>query len=128
VIDCGLYQGVKPLRLRNWAKLPFEPASLDAVLLTHAHVDHSGYLPALKPVGLLGMPAPPRVHPYGEQTARAIDCAIREIVGRAFRSARGILERNRALLEGSARELLERETLSEAELQPWFEKMETAAP
>ena len=47
LIDCGLYQGVKPLRLRNWTPLPFEPASLDAVLLTHAHVDHSGYLPAL---------------------------------------------------------------------------------
>jgi metallo-beta-lactamase family protein len=47
LIDCGLYQGVKPLRLRNWSPLPVEPDSLDAVLLTHAHIDHSGYLPAL---------------------------------------------------------------------------------
>jgi metallo-beta-lactamase family protein len=54
LIDCGLYQGVKQLRLRNWAKLPFEPASLDAVLLTHAHVDHSGYLPALVRDGFTG--------------------------------------------------------------------------
>lgn len=54
LIDCGLYQGVKPLRLRNWTPLPFEPASLDAVLLTHAHVDHSGYLPALVRDGFAG--------------------------------------------------------------------------
>jgi metallo-beta-lactamase family protein len=54
LIDCGLYQGVKQLRLRNWAKLPFEPASLDAVLLTHAHVDHSGFLPALVRDGFTG--------------------------------------------------------------------------
>jgi metallo-beta-lactamase family protein len=46
LIDCGLYQGVKQLRLRNWAEPPVEPASVDAVLLTHAHLDHSGYLPA----------------------------------------------------------------------------------
>jgi metallo-beta-lactamase family protein len=47
LVDCGLYQGVKALRLRNWKPLPVEPASIDAVLLTHAHIDHSGYLPAL---------------------------------------------------------------------------------
>jgi metallo-beta-lactamase family protein len=47
LVDCGLYQGVKTLRLRNWAEFPVEPASIDAVLLTHAHIDHSGYLPAL---------------------------------------------------------------------------------
>ena len=54
LVDCGLYQGVKQLRLRNWAALPFEPASLDAVLLTHAHIDHSGYLPALVRDGFRG--------------------------------------------------------------------------
>ena len=54
LIDCGLYQGVKPLRLRNWAALPVEPASLDHVLLTHAHLDHSGYLPALVRNGFAG--------------------------------------------------------------------------
>jgi metallo-beta-lactamase family protein len=45
--DCGLFQGLKALRLRNWADLPFNAADLDAVVLTHAHIDHSGYLPRL---------------------------------------------------------------------------------
>lgn len=47
LVDCGLYQGVKQLRERNWARVPWDPAELDAVVLTHAHIDHSGYLPAL---------------------------------------------------------------------------------
>jgi metallo-beta-lactamase family protein len=47
LVDCGLFQGYKQLRLRNWAKLPVNPADVDAVLLTHAHLDHSGYLPLL---------------------------------------------------------------------------------
>ncbi len=47
LIDCGLFQGVKQLRLRNWAQLPVAPAQIDAVALTHAHLDHSGYLPLL---------------------------------------------------------------------------------
>ena len=47
LVDCGLYQGVKQLRLRNWTPFPVEPESIGAVLLTHAHIDHSGFLPAL---------------------------------------------------------------------------------
>jgi metallo-beta-lactamase family protein len=54
LIDCGLYQGVKELRLRNWAPFPVEPSSLDAVVLTHAHVDHCGYLPRLVREGFRG--------------------------------------------------------------------------
>ncbi|HYA33996.1 MAG TPA: MBL fold metallo-hydrolase [Candidatus Binataceae bacterium] len=47
LVDCGLFQGLKALRLRNWDPLPIEPSSLDAVVISHAHLDHSGYLPAL---------------------------------------------------------------------------------
>jgi len=54
LVDCGLFQGYKSLRLRNWDPLPVDPASLDAVVLTHAHIDHSGYLPLLVRNGFRG--------------------------------------------------------------------------
>ena len=47
LVDCGLYQGPTELRLRNWDRLPVDPARIDAVALTHAHIDHTGYLPRL---------------------------------------------------------------------------------
>lgn len=47
LVDCGLFQGYKQLRLRNWSPLPVAPSQIDAVVLTHAHLDHSGYLPLL---------------------------------------------------------------------------------
>ena len=53
-MDCGLYQGLKYLRLRNWDKLPVDPARIDAVALTHAHIDHIGYLPRLVKDGFGG--------------------------------------------------------------------------
>ena len=54
LIDCGLFQGTKNLRLRNWGELPFSIDTLDAVILTHAHLDHSGYLPVLARAGYRG--------------------------------------------------------------------------
>ena len=54
LVDCGLFQGQKNLRQRNWTSFPVSPASIDAVLLTHAHIDHTGYLPALVKHGFRG--------------------------------------------------------------------------
>jgi len=54
LVDCGLYQGYKYLRLKNWAPLPFDARDVDAVLLTHAHIDHSGFLPLLVKQGYRG--------------------------------------------------------------------------
>lgn len=54
LVDCGLFQGFKQLRLRNWQPLPIDPKILDAVVLTHAHLDHSGYLPRLVRDGFSG--------------------------------------------------------------------------
>ena len=54
LVDCGLFQGLKELRLRNWEPVPVEAAKLDAVLLTHAHIDHTGFLPRLVKQGFSG--------------------------------------------------------------------------
>ena len=54
LVDCGLFQGYKPLRLRNWSPFPVDPASIGAIVLTHAHLDHSGYLPRLIRCGFRG--------------------------------------------------------------------------
>lgn len=54
LIDAGMFQGPKELRLRNWAPFPVKPASLDHVILTHAHIDHTGILPLLVRQGFAG--------------------------------------------------------------------------
>jgi len=53
-VDCGLFQGYKQLRLRNWNDLPVKATDVDAILLTHAHLDHSGYIPLLYRQGFRG--------------------------------------------------------------------------
>lgn len=57
LVDCGLFQGARDIRRRNWARFPVPPESIDALVLTHAHIDHSGYVPALIQQGFRG-----RVH------------------------------------------------------------------
>jgi len=54
LVDCGLFQGLKENRLRNWDSLPVDPRAIRSVVLTHAHLDHSGYLPALCRNGFKG--------------------------------------------------------------------------
>ena len=54
LVDCGLFQGDKELRERNWADPPFNAAEIDAVIITHAHVDHTGWLPRLVKLGFAG--------------------------------------------------------------------------
>jgi metallo-beta-lactamase family protein len=54
MVDGGMFQGLKDLRLRNWDEFPVDPSTIDAIALTHAHLDHSGYLPALRRDGFRG--------------------------------------------------------------------------
>jgi metallo-beta-lactamase family protein len=54
LVDCGLFQGPKSLRLKNWDSLPVPPSTIDKVLLTHAHIDHTGYIPKLCRDGFKG--------------------------------------------------------------------------
>ncbi len=54
LVDCGMFQGLKELRERNWQAPPFDPRSLNSILITHAHIDHTGYLPRLVRQGFTG--------------------------------------------------------------------------
>lgn len=54
MLDCGLFQGLKSLRLRNWEPFPVDPSTIDAVVISHAHIDHTGYLPRLVKEGFNG--------------------------------------------------------------------------
>jgi metallo-beta-lactamase family protein len=72
LVDCGLFQGHKNLRLRNWEEPPFNPRAIDAVLLTHAHLDHAGQLPLLAKRGFRG-----KIH-CSEETAELCKLLLRD--------------------------------------------------
>jgi metallo-beta-lactamase family protein len=84
LLDCGLFQGLKELRLRNWREPPFDPEAIDAVVISHAHIDHTGSLPLLVRRGyrgpifctpatadLLGVLLPDSAHLQEEEAERA---------------------------------------------------------
>jgi metallo-beta-lactamase family protein len=72
LVDAGLFQGLRQLRRRNWDPVPFDAAELDAVVVSHAHLDHTGYLPAL---GRSGLAAPIIATP---DTARLAELVLRD--------------------------------------------------
>jgi metallo-beta-lactamase family protein len=110
LVDCGLFQGYKQIRQRNWAPLPFSARHLDAVLLTHAHIDHSGALPLLTRSGFGG-----RIH--ATSGTRALceillpDSARLHEADAAFANRKGFSRHQPALplyTERDARDALER--------------------
>ncbi len=72
MVDCGMFQGLKELRLKNWEPLAVDPAEVDAVILSHAHLDHCGYLPKLTKDGFRG-----KIHAT-EYTAKLADVILRD--------------------------------------------------
>ena len=78
------------------------------------------------PQSMLGGPVMPQPHDYSEQTAREIDCAVRDLVNSAFTVAEDILKKRRATLDESAKQLLHQETLNDVELKALFGALSTA--
>jgi metallo-beta-lactamase family protein len=73
MVDCGLYQGLKELREKNWEPFPEDPKSIDAIIISHAHLDHCGYLPKLVREGYDG---PIYCTPFTAKLATGRRCKI----------------------------------------------------
>ena len=77
MVDCGLFQGLKNLRELNWERLRIDPRDIDAVVLTHAHLDHCGYLPKLVQDGFAGkIHATPATRDVAELILRDSACLL----------------------------------------------------
>lgn len=96
LVDCGVFQGPRELRLRNWEKLPFDPAKLKAVIVTHAHIDHIGYLPRLAAQGFSG---PVYATPPTADIAvvQLTDSAKLQEEDAAYRNKKGLTRHKKAL-------------------------------
>lgn len=96
LIDAGLFQGLKKLRLLNWREPPFDPDTLDALLLTHAHIDHGGYLPRLVRLGYTG---PVYITPASKDLAQLLllDAAKIQEEDAAFANRKGYSKHRPAL-------------------------------
>jgi metallo-beta-lactamase family protein len=96
LVDCGLFQGLKELRERNWQPLPFPPAKVQSVILTHAHVDHVGYLPRFVKDGFAG---PVYSTPPTEDLAELIllDSAKNEMQDAEYANRKGFSKHRPAL-------------------------------
>ncbi len=96
LVDCGLFQGLKELRLRNWQRLPFNPEHVDAVVLTHAHIDHIGYLPRFVKDGFRG---PVYATPATEALAELLllDAAHNQEEDAAYANRKGFSKHHPAL-------------------------------
>ncbi|HEY7698874.1 MAG TPA: MBL fold metallo-hydrolase, partial [Vicinamibacteria bacterium] len=96
LVDAGLFQGLKKLREMNWAKLQFEPTSLDFILLTHAHIDHAGFLPRLAQLGFRG---PVRTTRASQDLARLLllDAAKIQEEDAAYANRKGFSKHHPAL-------------------------------
>ena len=96
LVDCGLFQGFKSLRQKNWEPLPIGADTIDAVVLTHAHLDHVGYLPRLVKDGFYGL-----VHctPATQKLARLIllDSAKNQEHDAAYANKKGFCKHKPAL-------------------------------
>ena len=121
LVDCGLFQGAKELRERNWAPFPVAESSIDAVLLTHAHVDHCGWLPRLAHGGFRGP------IPCTEGTARLVrivlpDSGHLQEEEAAFANRRGYSRHEPALPLYTEQQA--RRTLGQLEEVPFDEEVE----
>ena len=96
LIDCGMFQGDRELRQRNWRPMPFKPADIAAVIATHSHIDHIGYLPRLVRDGFMGniYATPPT---FDISKISLLDSAHLMEEDAAFRNKKGLTRHKKAL-------------------------------